>query len=89
MPIYTLKNKITGEIFEKNMSINSYQDYLKENLNVERYYSTVPALGDPIRLGVRGPDAAFEKHVIGRMKEKLKGQNHTLNNKKFNVSKEI
>jgi len=89
MPIYTLKNKITGELFEKNLSISSYEQYMKENSDIERYYSSVPSLADPIRLGIRKPDAAFEKHVIGRMKEKLKGQNHTLDSKKFNVSKEI
>lgn len=89
MPIYTLKNKTTGEIFEKKLSISDYESYLKENIDVERYYSSVPTLGDPVRLGVVKPDASFEKHVIGRMKEKLKGQNHTLDSKKFNVSKEF
>jgi hypothetical protein len=89
MPIYTLKNKSTGEIFEKNLSISSYEQFLNENPDIERYYSSVPSFGDSIRLGIRKPDASFEKHVIGRMKEKLKGQNHTLDSKKFNVSKEF
>ena len=31
----------------------------------------------------------YNIYVIGRMKEKLKGQNHTLDSKKFNVSREI
>lgn len=89
MPIYTLKDKTTGEIFDKKLSISEYESYLKENTNLERYYSTVPGMVDPVRAGIIRPDASFEKHVIGRMKEKLKGQNHTLDSKKFNVSKEF
>ena len=40
MPIYSLKNKDTGEIFEKMMKISDYEQYLKDNPNIERYFNS-------------------------------------------------
>jgi len=36
MPIYTLRNKDTGEEFEQSMMISELDTYLEENPNVEQ-----------------------------------------------------
>jgi hypothetical protein len=71
MPLYDFRNKDTGEVFEKMMSISAKEDYLKENPNIE------PMLGanmliDPFRLGVRKSDQGF-KEVLQRIHEKTPG----------------
>ena len=60
MPTYTFQNKDTGELFDKIMSYNSRQEYLKENPNLEVIMGA-PAMGDPVRLGVRKPDDGFRE----------------------------
>jgi hypothetical protein len=87
MPIYSLKNTVTGEIFEKMMKIAEYVEYLKENPNVERYHDTAPIYGDPVRMGVLKPPADFQKHIIGRMKASIPG--NTLSDRKFQIPKEF
>ena len=34
MPLYDFRNKDTGEVFEKFMSISAKEEYLKENPNM-------------------------------------------------------
>ena len=87
MPIYSLRNKETGEIFEKIMKIAEYQEYLKENSNIERYFDSVPIFGDPVRLGVMKPPADFQKHIIGRIKDSVPG--NTLGDRKFQIPREF
>jgi hypothetical protein len=86
MPIYSLKNKNTGEIFEKNMKISEYTEYLKKNSDIERYFESVPLYGDPVRMGIKTPPADFQKNIIGRMKESIPG--NTLSDRKFKIPKE-
>jgi hypothetical protein len=71
MPLYDFKNKDTGEVFEKMMSISAKEEYLIANPNIE------PVLGmnmliDPVRLGVRKTDQGF-KEVLQRIHEKTPG----------------
>jgi hypothetical protein len=71
MPLYDFKNKDTGEVFEKMMSISAKEEYLAANPNIE------PVLGmnmliDPVRLGVRKTDQGF-KEVLQRIHEKTPG----------------
>lgn len=72
MPLYDFKNKETGEVFEKFMSISAKEEYLKENPNIEPVISGLPSLIDPVRLGVRKPDQGF-KEVLQRIHEKTPG----------------
>jgi hypothetical protein len=65
MPLYEFRNKETGEIFEKFMSIASREEYLKENSNIEPVLSA-PPLVDPVSVGVRKPDNGF-KEVLQRI----------------------
>lgn len=71
MPLYDFRNKDTGEVFEKFMSISAKEEYLKENPNIESMLG-MPPLIDPVRLGVHRPDQGF-KEVLQRIHEKTPG----------------
>ena len=60
MPTYTFRNKDTEEIFDKIMSWDSREEYLKENPNLEVIIGA-PAMGDVVRLGIRKPDQGFNE----------------------------
>lgn len=60
MPTYTFRNKDTEEIFDKIMSWNSREEYLKENPNLEVIMGA-PAMGDVVRLGIKKPDQGFNE----------------------------
>lgn len=87
MPIYPLRNKETGEIFEKIMKIADYEIFMKENPNIERYFDTAPIFGDPVRMGIVKPPSDFQKHIIGRMKESIPG--NTLSDRKFQIPRDF
>jgi hypothetical protein len=87
MPIYSLKNTETGDIFEKTMKISEYTQYIQQNPNIVRYYESTPLFGDPIRLGIRKPPADFQKNIVGRIKASLPG--NTLSDRKFQIPKEL
>ena len=72
MPLYEFRNKNTGEVFEKLMSMSSKEEYLKENPNVEPFISSAPPLIDPVAVGVRRTDQGF-KEVLQRIHEKTPG----------------
>lgn len=60
MPTYTFRNTKTEEIFDKIMSWNSREEYLKENPDLEVIMGA-PAMGDVVRLGIRKPDQGFNE----------------------------
>jgi hypothetical protein len=60
MPTYTFKNTETEEIYDKIMSWNSREEYLKENPNLEVIIGA-PVMGDVVRLGIRKPDQGFNE----------------------------
>lgn len=72
MPLFEFRNKDTGEIFERLMSISSKEEYLKENPNIESIISSAPPLIDSVRLGVKKTDQGF-KEVLQRIHEKTPG----------------
>ena len=59
MPIYSVMNKDTEEVFEVNMKFAEVEQYLKDNTNLTQVFTKFPALGDPVRLGKRKPDDGF------------------------------
>jgi len=59
MPLYELRNTVTGEIFELSLKISEYEEYTKVNPHIERYFGGAPSIGDPVRLGLKKPDDAF------------------------------
>lgn len=66
MPTYTFRNIETGEVFDKIMTWNSREEYLKDNPQLETIISGAPALGDSVRLGVRRNDDGF-KEVLSKI----------------------
>lgn len=76
MPTYDFRNKDTGEVFEKIMSISAKAEYLAENPNIEALITGMAPLIDPYRLGIARADQGF-KEVLQRIHEKTAGS--TLN----------
>ena len=68
MPTYNFKHIETQEIIEKVMKISERDKFLQENPSYEPVIITAPSLGDPIRLGIKKPDAGF-KEVLSKAKE--------------------
>lgn len=66
MPTYTFRNIETGDVFDKIMSWNSREEYLKDNPQLEAIIGGAPALGDPVRLGVTRNDDGF-KEVLSKI----------------------
>jgi len=60
MPTYTFRDIETEEIYDKIMSWNSREEYLKDNPNLEVIMGA-PAMGDSVRLGIRRPDQGFNE----------------------------
>lgn len=67
MPIYDIKNKETGEIEEKFMSIAEYEQYILDNPNMEQHFSTMN-FQDSVSLGIKRPPLDFKEGVIDRIK---------------------
>lgn len=61
MPTYNFRHKDTGEIIEKLMKISEREIFLEENKEYESVILSAPGIGDPIRLGIRKPDAGFRE----------------------------
>jgi hypothetical protein len=59
MPIYSVMNTTTEEVFEVNMKFTEFEAYLKDNSQLKQVFIRFPALGDPVRLGKRRPDDGF------------------------------
>lgn len=67
MPIYSVMNKDTEEVFEVNMKFTELEQYLKDNPNLTQVFNKFPALGDSVRLGLRKPDDGF-RNVLQNVK---------------------
>jgi hypothetical protein len=72
MPTYDFRNKETGEVIERIMSIAAKAEYLKDNPHMEPIITGLPPLIDPVRLGIHKPDQGF-KEVLQRIDEKTAG----------------
>ena len=62
MPTYTFRDLNTNEISEHVMRISEYDEFVKNNPQLERYHGTdsAPGLSDPVRLGIRQPASGFK-----------------------------
>lgn len=59
MPIYSVMDEDTEEVFEVNMKFTEFEQYLNDNNNLTQVFIRFPALGDSVRLGQRKPDDGF------------------------------
>lgn len=60
MPLYTFRNKDTGEVFDRLMTWDDRQVYLEQNPTLEVVMGA-PAMGDSVRLGIRKNDDGFRE----------------------------
>lgn len=59
MPIYTIQNTETDDVFEVNMKYSDLESYFKENPSYKQLFTRFPGIGDSVRLGMRKPDDGF------------------------------
>jgi hypothetical protein len=74
MPKYTFEDINTGERFEQTMKIAELDEFRSNNPHLKTVITGAPAIGDPIRLGVRKPDDNF-KDVLKNVKHHHKKDN--------------
>lgn len=74
MPIYDIKNKETGEIEEKFMTISEYEQYKIDHPNEEQVFTTMN-FADSVSLGIKKPPREFQEGVIDRIKRNTPGHN--------------
>lgn len=65
--IYSFIDTETEEEFELEMTYDQLKAFLEANPRFNQTFKM--NIGDPIRMGVTKPDAAFQKYVLGRVKE--------------------
>jgi len=85
MPIYSFEDQKTGEEFELELPYDRLNEFLADFPNLNQTFRM--NIGDPIRLGVTKPDSAFQKYVLGKVKE-----NHPLGKaieRRYNIPKEV
>lgn len=70
-PIYDIKNKETGEIEEKFMSISEYEQYKLDHPNEEQVFTTMN-FQDSVSLGVKKPPSDWF-HVLEKIKHNNPG----------------
>ena len=66
MPTYSFRNKQTGEVFDKFMSLSARDQYLQENPDLESVFGA-PALID--QTSTKKPDQGF-RDVLREIKKK-------------------
>lgn len=72
MPTYSFRDKNTGEVFDKFMSMNSKEPFLTQNPHLEQTLTAAPAFtGDHIS-AVKKYDTGF-KEVLQKIHEKTPG----------------
>lgn len=74
MPLYDIKDKVTGEIKEVFMSIAEYEKYKEENPDHEQVFTTFN-FQDSVSLGITKPPLSFTEGVLDRIKRANPGHN--------------
>lgn len=87
MPTYDFLNEETGKIFTEFMSIEEKEIFLKKNKHIKQQLS-FPFIGDSVRQGITKPPADFQKHVLGRVQEKVGKKNATGMNRRYTIPRE-
>lgn len=74
MPIYSIQNVDTDEIFDVNLKYAELIEYLHEHSNLKQIFTKFPGVVDSARIGVRKVDDNF-KDVLKKAKESHRGSN--------------
>lgn len=59
MPVYSIKNTETDQVFEVSLKFAELDDYLSENPTYKQVFTKFPGVADPTRVGVKKPDNGF------------------------------
>ena len=59
MPIYSIKNTETDQVFEVSLKFADLECYLSENPTYKQVFTKFPGVADPTRVGVKRPDDGF------------------------------
>lgn len=59
MPVYSIRDTKTQEVFEVTLKFSELETYLLENTHLKQEFNKFPGIGDSIRMGVRKPDDGF------------------------------
>ena len=58
MPIYSFKNKKTGEVHDALLKMDDRESYLSDNPDLKQIITKAPSMGDSVRLGItKTPDS--------------------------------
>lgn len=87
MPNYTFEDKNTGDVVTIEMKIAEYEEYVKNNPDMQQILS-VPQVVDPAAIGVQRPPSDFQKYVLGRVKQ-VPGADKGKIEKRWQIAKEI
>jgi|TARA_Y100001973_G_scaffold101973_1_gene166135 hypothetical protein len=71
MPIYSMKNLDTEEIFEVVMSNDEREQYLRDNTHIKQIFNKFPGVADPTRIGVTRHSDGFNDVL-----KKIKNSHH-------------
>jgi hypothetical protein len=72
MPTYSFQNTTTGEVVDKILKIAEREVWLKDNPDWQQIHTKAPAMGDPVRLGVKRIDNGF-REVLQKIHERAPG----------------
>lgn len=64
MPTYSMRNKDTQEVFDVQLKMAEREPYLLANPHLEQIFTTFPAIGDSVRLGITKPDRSFNDVLL-------------------------
>lgn len=60
MPTYTFRDENNNQqVIEKSMRISELDEFKLQNPHLTQLIVGAPAIGDPVRLGLKKPDAGF------------------------------
>ena len=68
MPIYEFKDNETGEIIETMMKISEYDDFLKNNPNLNRCFTKAPGLTSGVKSALAMAGSDWQEH-LGNIKK--------------------
>lgn len=64
MPTYDMRNTLTNEEFEIQLTMAGREEYLKEHPHIIQIFKKFPAIGDSVRLGITKPDRSFNDVLL-------------------------
>lgn len=67
MPVYSIRNNETDDLFEVTMKYSELTEYLDQNPHLQQVFTKFPGVVDPVRIGMRKTDNSF-RDVLSKAK---------------------